>query len=170
MGLRLEIVLIFLIVGVVITSTMVTLTNTEPTQKSSYKELEFKETTFTEVDKEKMLAKAYSELGLREDGILSLEGLKYQAEHIKKLLANYAKYDANVLYLEGNVYLEQKEGFSYTAERANYDQKSEILSITSPFVARMNENIVRGDSLIYDAVKQEAIGKSVDAEVYTPDK
>jgi hypothetical protein len=149
---------------------MITLTNTEPTQKSSYKELEFKETTFTEVDKEKMLAKAYSKLGLREDGILSLEGLTYQTEHIRKLFANHAKYDANVLYLKGNVRLEQKEGFSYSTEYANYDQKREILSITSPFVARMNENILRGNTLIYDAVKQEAIAKSVDAEVYTPDK
>lgn len=170
MGLKLEIVLIVMIIMIISTATMVTLTNTDAPKNGSHKEMEFKDTTFIEVDVDKMLAKAYSSHGIREHSILTLKELKYQTHNIENLVADKATYHSDILTLDGNVSMHQKEGFEYTTSHARYNQKTEILEINAPFVAKMEQNIIRGNSMRYDAVKKEAQGTAIDAVVYTVEK
>jgi len=170
MGIKLEMVLVVMIVLIISTATRVTLTNTEASTNGSHKEMEFKDTTFIEVDMDKMLAKAYSSHGIRENSILTLEDLKYQTHNIESLVADKAIYDSDILTLEGNVSMHEKEGFDYATTHARYNQKTEILEVNAPFVAKMDQNIISGSSMRYDAVKKEAQGTAIDAVVYTVEK
>lgn len=170
MGLKLEILLIAMIIVIVTATTMVELTNRSSHKTISHKELEFTNTTFIEVDSIKMQAKALSTYGVREKGVLTLEHLKYYTTSIEELLANKGTYKENILYLDGNVSLYEKDGFEYSTQHAKYNQKTEILYITSPFVSKMDKNTIHGTSLQYNAVKKEAHGTGIDAVVYTVDK
>jgi hypothetical protein len=144
--------------------------NSKADRKIFTKELEFTHTTFTEVDTNKTLGVAFGTYGIRDAGVLTVDNLKYHNDNIKELRAKKGKYIGNKIYLDNNITVNQKEGFNYKAEHAIYDKKSEILNITSPFVAVMNDNIVHGDSLIYNTKKREAFGTNVNAVVYTKEK
>ena len=170
MGIKLEHALIFVIVLTIAVTTTVKLTNKVNNSLVTKKELEFTDTTFIEVDTEKMLARSYSTYGLRESGVLHLKHLTYHTTSIDLLLANHGIYKNNILFLDGNVSLQEKEGFYYTTEHANYNQKTEILHITSPFTAHMNKNIIKGKTLDYDAKKKEANATGIDAVIYTTKK
>ena len=170
MGIRLESVLILMIIVVVTMTTMVKLTDSKTHKNISTKEFEFKNTTFIEVDKHKMQSKAFSTNGIREKGILRLENLTYHTHNIEKLSADMATYQAHILHLDGNVLLHEKEGFSYSTEHAKYNQKTEILEITSAFEAEMDKNSIQGKTLHYNALKKEANAQRIDAIVYTVGK
>ena len=170
MGIKLEYVLIFAIAVTIAVTTTVKLTNKATGASLTKKELEFTDTTFIEVDTQKMQARSYSTYGVRESGVLRLEHLTYHTTNIDLLLANQGTYKQNVLFLDGNVSLQEKEGFFYTTEHANYNQKTEILHITSAFTAHMNQNIIKGKTLDYDAKKKEANATGIDAVIYTTKK
>jgi len=170
MGLKLELILIILTVVILSVALRVEIKNSKADRKVFTKELEFTHATFTEVDTNKTLGVAFGTYGIRDAGVLTVDNLKYYNDNIKELRAKKAKYIGNKIYLDNNITVNQKEGFNYKAEHAIYDKKSEIINITSPFVAVMNDNIVHGDSLVYDTKKREAFGTNVNAIVYTKEK
>ena len=170
MGIRLEWLVILCILATIGTATMVKLTNTKDSLKSKSKELEFHKTIFIEVDTDKIQSKAFVQIGIRQEGILHLEHLSYSTENIRSLVADKARYQENVLFLEGNVQLEENQDYRYSTEHAKYNQKSEILTIPSTFTALKGKNIFHGSSLHYDAVKKEINATKVDAMIYTTEK
>ena len=170
MGLKLEIILILSIVAIVSVALTVKIKNSQVAAKVSTKELEFTHTTFTEVDINKTQGVAFGTHGTRDAGVLRVDNLRYHTDSIKELRAKKGTYKGEKIYLDHNVTVNQKEGFDYKAEHAIYDQKTEILDITSPFTAVMNENIMHGNSLRYDTRTREASGTDVDAVVYTKEK
>ncbi|WP_295417758.1 hypothetical protein [Sulfurovum sp.] len=170
MGLKLEIILIVAIAAIVGGSYMVKFTNDTSNKKSPTKELEFTETTFIEVDTNKTLGRAFSTYGIRDAGVLTLYDLKYHTDNIRLLRSKKGIYKGNKIYLDGNITVDQKEGFDYRAQHAVYDKKTQILDITSAFTAVMNKNIIHGNTLRYDTQKKEAFAKQIDAVVYTAEK
>jgi hypothetical protein len=170
MGLRLEYLLIFIIIVTIGVTTMIKLTNTTQNANAISKELTFNDTTFIEVNTKEMLARSFSTQGIRETGILYLEHLNYHTNNIELLLANSGRYENETLYLDGNVSLFEKKGFKYETEHAIYNQRTEILEITSPFTVHMNNNIIKGDKLQYNAMKKEVNATHVDAVIYTSKK
>ena len=170
MGIRLEFILIIAIVFAVIVTMRVKLSNGIQKANPSTKELEFSNTIFIEVDREKMQARSFADYGVRDAGILSLNNLRYHTHNIELLLANKGTYRANILYLEGNVSVQEKDGFYYTTQYAKYNQKTEILNLTSTFRAKMDKNIITGKTLRYNALKKEVNATSADAIVYTTKK
>lgn len=170
MGIKIEFLLSFAIIVIVIVSLTLKLNDAESKVKPMTKELEFTYTTFTEVDTKKLQGRAYGTYGVRDNGILTIDNLVYQTETIESLVAKKATYMGDTIYLEGDVVLDQTDGYTYATEQAEYNQKSEILNITAPFVATREENIIRGDTLQYDKRKEEAYGTMIDATVYTIEK
>ena len=170
MGLKLETILTLGIVAILSASFMVKLSSNSSGSKTFTKELEFTNTTFIEVDTYTMQGRAFSTYGVRDKGVLTLYHIKYHTDNIELLRAKKGTYKGDKIYLDGNISLNQKEGFDYTAEHAVYDKKTEILDITSPFVALMDKNIIHGNSLRYDTRKKEAFGQMIDAVVYTDKK
>ena len=134
------------------------------------KELEFINTTFIEVDTKKMQAKLYSPYGVRKDEVLSLDDVKYHTSNVEYLLANKASYSNNILHLDGNVTLLEITGNIYKTEHAIYNQKEEILTITSPFIAYINKNIFKGNTLIYKAITKDVNATMIDAVIYPTEK
>jgi len=170
MGLKLEILLIIGFVFIIGLTTTLKLSNSTSTKQNQSKELEFIDTTFIEVDKEKLQAHSFATYGVRDAGVLRLEHLVYKTDNIKLLLADKGRYLNNVLYLDGNVSLKEINGYLYRSEHAQYNQKTEILEISSPFTAYRNKNIFKGNWLVYDAHKKELNATRIDAIIYTSEK
>ena len=170
MGLKLEIILIIAMIAIVSVSVTVEIKNKKIVKKEPTIELEFTHTTFTEVDVNKTQGVAFGTYGIRDAGVLTVENLRYSTDSIKELRAKRGIYKGDKIYLDHNITVNQKVGFDYTAEHAIYDKKTEMLDITSPFTAIMNENIIHGNSLRYDTKNKKAFATDVDAVVYTKEK
>jgi hypothetical protein len=170
MGLKLEIILIIAMIAIVSVSVTVEIKNKKIVKKEPTIELEFTHTTFTEVDVNKTQGVAFGTYGIRDAGVLTVENLRYSTDSIKELRAKRGIYKGDKIYLDHNITVNQKVGFDYTAEHAIYDKKTEMLDITSPFTAIMNENIIHGNSLRYDTKNKKAFATDIDAVVYTKEK
>jgi len=170
MAVKLEHILIVSIVGIIIGAFVVKIRNAPPPVKGFTKELEFTDTTLIEVDTADMHSHAYLTYGVRDRGILTMENLVYTNDNIESLSANTGVYYGNKFYLDGNVILHEKGGYRYDTEHAIYDQKTEILHITAPFVGVKDQNFIKGESLEYDTRKKKASGTTVGTVFYTPDK
>jgi len=170
MGLKTELLLFFAIVLIVFGSFNIKLGEAQKDKKPFTKELEFTSTTFTEVDTKKLQAKAYGTYGVRDDGVLVIDNLVYQTDTIKSLVANQGTYKGAIIYLEGDVLMDDNNGYHYETQQAEYNQESEILDITAPFVATNVEKIFKGDTLQYNTRTEEVFSTIVDVILYTQDK
>ncbi len=170
MGLKLETLIIVVIVAILSGALMVKFSHKLSDEKPFTKELEFTNTTLIEVDTATMKGRSFGTYGVRDAGVLTLHNLKYHTKNIKLLRAKKGTYKGNKLYLDGNITVNQKEGFDYSAEHAVYDKKTKILNITSAFTGIMNQNVIHGYTLRYDVEKKVAFGKRIDAVIYTAEK
>jgi len=170
MGLKLELVLTVVIVGIISGSLMLKLHDTSVEGKAFTKELAFTNTTLIEVDTDKMQGRAYGTYGTLEKGALTLDNLVYHTDTIESLLANKGRYEGDILYLDGDIVMQEKDGYTYETQHATYNQKTEILNITAPFTAVWNKNSIKGDTLRYDTRKKEAFGTAIDSVFYTSEK
>jgi len=167
MGIKLELLLVILIVGMLSLAYTIKLSDNVAAKKTFSKEMEFSDTTFTEVNTQKLISTAFGTYGVREGGILRIKDLIYHTDTIERLLADEGRYVQNRVYLDGNIRMKQKEGFNYRAQHAVYNKKTEILTITSKFTAVMDKNIVHGNTARYDTRKKILIAKEIEAVVYT---
>jgi len=170
MGLKLEMLIAIAIVAILSLTFMVKFTHKPSNGKLFTKELEFTNTTLTEVDTVTMQGRAFGTYGIRDAGVLILHNLRYHTKNIELLRAKKGTYKDDKIYLDGKITLNQKEGFDYSAEHAIYDKKTKILDITSAFTGVMDRNTIHGYTLRYDMQKKEAFGKRIDAVVYTTEK
>jgi len=170
MGLKLEFVLIVAIVGILAGSLLLKLTRTDTKTEAFTKEMEFTNTTLIEVDTRKVISNSYGTYGVRDKGIFTLKNLIYSTDTIESLVAKQGRFKGEILYLDGSVVLKEKEGYTYKTEHANYNQKTDILNITAPFVGIRDKNIIKGNTLRYDTRKKEAFGTKIDSVLYTTEK
>ena len=170
MGLKLETLITVVIIAILSVTLMVRFTHKSSNGERFTKELEFTDTTLTEVDTTIMQGRAFGSYGIRDAGVLTLHNIEYHTKNIELLRAKKGMYKGDKIYLDGNITLNQKEGFDYSAEHAVYDKKTKMLDITSEFSAIMDGNTIHGYTLHYDVQKKEAFGKWIDAVVYTTEK
>jgi hypothetical protein len=170
MGLRLEVILAFLIVGIIAATVMLKINSSGIEVNTMLKELEFTNTTFTEVNTEKLQGHVYGTYGTRLKGVLSLENLKYNSETISELTANKGTYKGEILYLYGDVLLKEKDGYTYNTQQANYNQQTDMLYITAPFIGTRDKNIIKGKTLEYNTRIKKASGTKIDSVLYTTEK
>lgn len=170
MGMKIEFILSLAIVTIIGGAFMIKLNDNIDLQKHFTKELEFTDTTFTEVDTQKLQGKAYGTYGVRDDGVLTMYDLDYKSSTIKSLIAQKGTYMGNIIYLEGDVVMDDVNGYTYETQQAEYNQDTEILNITAPFVASRDKNIIKGDTFTYHTAQKEAYGTVIDATVYTIEK
>ena len=103
-------------------------------------------------------------------GIFTLKNLEYSTDTIESLVAKQGRFKGEILYLDGSVVLKEKEGYTYETEHANYNQETDILNITAPFVGIRDKNIIKGNTLRYDTRKKETFGTKIDSVLYTTEK
>jgi hypothetical protein len=169
MGIKLEYVLTIAIVGIISGALMLKLRNTPVDNRVFTKELEFTHTTLIEVDTDMMKSRAYTDYGVREKGVLTLDNLIYMSDSIDSLLANKGRFEGDKLFLDGDVVLYEKGGNKYETQHAIYNQKTEILNIISPFTGVQGQNIVEGNSLEYNMRTKKATGQTVGTVFNIPD-
>lgn len=170
MGVRLELVLLF-IMGVILVLTFgIKVTDIDIKKQFSGKEIEFTDTTFIEVDMKAMQSIAHSSYGVRINGVLMLDELNYHSNNLELLRAKKGTYSDDKIFLDGDVFIRQKEGFEYRAQHAVYDKATEILDVISPFFAKMNENTMQGNSMRYNLRQKEVLATDIAAVIYTAEK
>ncbi|EIF51466.1 LPS export ABC transporter periplasmic protein LptC [Sulfurovum sp. AR] len=170
MGIKLEYILTIMIIGIISGALMLKLQDAHAPSTAFTKELEFTDTTLTEVDTETMNSRIYGTYGVRDKGVLKVEKIRYLDDQIESLSADKGKLENDILQLEGHVVMQEKGGYRYETEHAIYNKKSEILHITAPFTGTRGQNIIKGQSMEYDTRQKKATGKTVDTVFYTPDK
>jgi len=170
MGLKLELLLVVLIIATSIVTMSTKLTDQNKKDVVVTKELEFTNTTFTEVTTVKREGVGFGTHGVREAGILTIDNLRYHNDNIELLLADQGRYIGKKVYLDGNVTVHHKPGHDYYTEHAIYDKQEEILYVTSPFVAYMNKNVIHGDTLEYHMREKEAYATNINAVIFTKEK
>jgi len=170
MGLKLEFVLVLSIATILVVTLSVRITNERILKKLPTMELEFTDTTFTEVDTNKTIGVSYGTYGVRDKGVLTVKNFRYHNDSIKLLRSKTAIYKGDKVYLDHDVIFNQKEGSDYYTQHAVYDKRQRILDVTSPFKAIMGKNIMHGDTLRYWTTTKKAYATNVDAIVYTKEK
>jgi len=170
MGLKLEFILVFLVGVILSVALTVKITNDSILKKLPTTELEFTDTTFTEVNTNKTIGVSYGTYGVRDKGVLTVENFQYHNDSIKLLRSKIAIYKGDKVYLDHDVVFNQKEGSDYYTQHAVYDKRQGILDVTAPFKAIMGKNIMHGDTLRYWTQTKKAYATNVDAIVYTKEK
>ena len=167
MGLKFELLLVALIV--ITSAVTMTVKLREHNQKGSTqsRELEFVDTTFTEVTTQKRIGVSFATHGVRENGVLKAENVRYYNDTIKELLADHGTYKGMVIYLDGNVSLHQNDGFDYYTQHAYYEKKREVLYVTSPFTAYRGEDVMHGATMRYNSRTKEVYATVVNALFHT---
>jgi len=170
MGLKLEFLLVLLIAFTSVVTMSMKLSNQGSKTESEDKELEFTNTTFTEVTTEGREGVAFGVHGVRKKGVLVVDRLRYHNDSVTLLSAQKGTYQDDKLYLDGNVSLYEKEGFTYHTEHAYYHKPSAVFYATSPFMATMGKNTLRGERMFYRTQDKELYATMVEAVVYTAEK
>jgi len=167
MGLKFELLLAALIIVTSVVTMTVKLREHNKGRSSVEKELEFRDTTFTEVTTQKRIGVSFATHGVRVNGVLRAENVRYYNDTIKELIADYGTYKGAMIFLDGNVSLHQNEGFEYYTQHAHYDKNNEILYVTSPFTALRGEDVMHGATLRYNTGTKVAYATAVDAVLHT---
>ena len=167
MGLKLEGVLAIFIIAIVLGVLSLDLENINTKDSVLKKDMEFTHTTFVEVDTQKRLSTLFGTYGIRYQYRLDIDNLIYHTDNIESLVSKKGNYTSPILHLDGDVVMKEKDGYIYTTQHAIYNQKTQILNITSPFKAIRDKNIFIGETLIYHTLTKYAYATTVDAIVYT---
>jgi len=170
MGIRLEFVLIIAVIGIISASFLLELADTPESSKTFTKEAEFTDTTLIEVDTEHMKNRIYATYGIIDNGVLTLDNVVFQDGNLQSVYGNESRLEGDMLYLDGDVVLQEKGGYRYETQHAVYNKKTEILNITAPFIGVKDKNVVKGESLEYDMRNKKVYGTTVGTIFYTPDK
>jgi lipopolysaccharide export system protein LptA len=101
---------------------------------------------------------------------MTLDNIIYMSPNIKSIVAKKAQIEGHLLYLDGDVVLQEKEGYRYETQHAMYNDDTKILKITSPFVGVKGDNTIEGETLEYDTRKKKATSLSVGTVFDIPDK
>lgn len=167
MGMKLEIVLAILIMLIFFFGLNFSIKNSITKENNFTKELEFKETTLIEVDKKILLGKSFTKYGVSDNKILMLKNLTYLAPKLEYIKADEAKLDGYILYLKGNIEIKEVNGYLYKTEEAIFNQKSKILNIYTPFYAKMKNNFIQGNRLLYNLKDKKLYGREIKTRFFT---
>ncbi|MEY3090707.1 MAG: hypothetical protein RL113_1023 [Pseudomonadota bacterium] len=170
MGIKLEYLLTILIIGTLSFFLMMKVEKHSPPKEVGQKELEFKNTLLVEVTTDTVKSYIYSTYGKRENSVMTLDNIIYMSPNIKSIVAKKARIEGHLLYLDGDVVLQEKEGYRYETQHAMYNDDTKILKITSPFVGVKGDNTIEGETLEYDTRKKKATSSSVGTVFDIPDK
>jgi len=170
MVIRLEAIIILLIILISTGAFMLKLKPKSLSINNISKDLEFKKTMFIEVDTEDKLDQMYAKHGIRYQETWTFDNLDYHSKDIKILKGLKGIYTEGILYLHGDVYMENTEGYRCNTQEAYYNQVMEKLYVIAPFVAKQGKNDFKGKELEYDVKNKEVFSKEVNAVFYTVKK
>ena len=165
--LRIEWIAVTMILLMLALSYLIEVKQHQKKQRTFTKEFEVYHSVTVEVNASNVESRIFSDYGVRDKGELRLTNFVYAGKSLKELRADQGRYIDDKIYLDQNITVLQKEGYIYKGDHAVYDKRREFLHVTSPFVAYINRNVVRGTNLQYDLKGKVATAENVDAVIYT---
>jgi len=170
MGLRIEWIALVTIAAMLVFSYLITADQKKREEYRFSKEMEVFHSTTIEVNSTGVESRLVSDYAVKEGKELRLKKVIYSEANIEELRADRGRYLDEKLYLDGHVYLLQKNGYIYQGEHAIYDKKKRVLDVTGRFSAYINRNIIHGSHLHYDLDEKSATAENIDAILYTDDE
>jgi len=165
MGLKFELMLVGLILIVSVYTMSIKLRDHNERYRDNGKELEFYDTTFTEVNQSRPVDESYGIKGERIRGVLFVEKFWYKDDQIALLRADRAKDNGKVIELTGAVRLKRFDGFRFETERAVYRKSTDVLQSDTPFVAYKSQHRLRGDWMRYEGKRAFLEARHVHATI-----
>lgn len=95
-----------------------------------------------------------------------MKNIKYHSFSIESLISKKGTYKNNIIYLNEDVIM-KNDGYIYTTQKLNFNQKTQILNITTNFKGTNNINHIWGDKLKYYANTKEMFATHSKAIFYT---
>jgi hypothetical protein len=170
MGMRIEWMVVMMILVMTGASYLLESRSNASKQTAFAKEFEVYDSQTIEVGKDGVESRLDAVYALRERGELKLSYPVFRSTTTQNLSAQKGRQVGDKIFLDENVSLLQKNGYLYEGEHAVYDKQKEILLVTSPFVAYIDKNVIRGSDLSYDLKNKIATAKTVHAILYTNDE
>jgi len=166
MAVKIEWILVFMIVAILAFAYDFKVKNSSlQNQTQVSKNLEFYNISFTKVDKKEIQSIIYSRYGVLYGNVLNTYKVNYKDNQIESLKADNAIFVDDYVYVEGNISLYQKDNFSCFTQSAIYNKKLSILNIPKRFVAKLNDNVIKGKNLIYDIQHKLLKASSIEASL-----
>jgi hypothetical protein len=169
MAIKIEWVLVFSIIATLIVSFSLKFENSIHNNMIK-KELNFKNTIFTEVDTNGIVSFANVKNGEQTNGILTMYEISFDKINDTNVTARKAIYKKDEIILSGDVKIKQKNGFTFNTQKAVYDTRGGKITSKDRYRATLNENILTGYNLNYDTKKFSATSSNIHATLYTQDK
>jgi len=158
MGIRVEWIAIAMIIIMLSVSFLFEAKHREAKNSTFKKEFDVYNSVTIEVDQEGIKNKLFSKYGVKESGVLTLTQMTYIGNSVEKLQSSQGRFVGNKIYLDYNVTALQNNGYYYESDHAIYDQQTQLLYVTSPFVGYVNNSVIKGSNLEYN--RQEAVAKA----------
>jgi hypothetical protein len=169
MAVKIQWVLIFFIVITLMLSFSLRFDNNSH-ESGITKELNFKNTIFTEVDTNGVVSYANVKNGEQTDGVLTMHDISFDKMNDTKVVADKAIYQKDEIILSGNVKINQKNGFAFNSQKAVYNTRNGKITSKDKYNATLNGNILTGNNFSYDTKKSNATSGNIHATLYTQDK
>ncbi len=166
MAIRVEWIAIAMIVIMLSVSFLFEAKHRQAKNSTFKKEFEVYNSVTIEVDQGGIKNKLFSEYGMKESGILTLTTMTYIGNSVEKLQSNQGRFIDNKIYLDNNVTALQNNGYFYKGDHAIYDQITQVLHISSPFVGYVNNSIIKGTNLEYNRQEEVVKANRVNATFY----
>ena len=166
MAIRVEWIAIAMIIIMLSVSFLFEAKHRQAKNSTFKKEFEVYNSVTIEVDQSGIKNKLFSEYGMKESGILTLTTMTYIGNSVEKLQSDKGRFIDNKIYLDYNVTALQNNGYYYTSDHAIYNQLTQVLYLTSPFVGYVNNSIIKGTNLEYAREEKVVKAKRVNATFY----
>jgi hypothetical protein len=163
MGVKFELFLVVLIVATLGYMMSVKLRNHTYVVSDGYKELEFYDTSFTEVNRTGFVSASYGAHGVYAGGVLSVETFRYKDNEVANMHARYAEKENETIRLSGDVEFRRYDGFVFHTRVAVYREAVGVAEALTPFTAYEGENVFRGMYMRYDMKADEIYATKVKA-------
>jgi len=165
MGVRIEWILIVMVVSIVLFSYNINIKNNTISNTILQKDLEFFDTTFREVNTTSTIYKLYTRYGVLQNKQLNIKHILYSDTNINYISAKNAVIYDNIVYLENDVKIYQKDGYKYFANEVIYNKKTKVLNIPTQFKAIMSQNEIIGINLQYDSNQKTLLASQLKAKL-----
>jgi len=120
--------------------------------------------TLHELDEDGLITLMYGTKAKRYSNRYDVSNIDYtdnSKEFTSNMKANHGLYKENIVYLDGDVEFDRKDGLRYFSQKAVYNKKTEVASTNVDFNATMGLSKLYGTSIVINNNKNTIKSKDI---------